>query len=128
VAHGRCELTNARGGLAGGGLAQDAFVAQNCARMGGAYTLLEKALTQAGLKFTRAEGAMFCCVDLSEYLKEPTFDAERELFQVTLTLTLPAPSPSPQPRPDGGACSPDRESDAAPLQCAVLSCCSAVVL
>lgn len=59
----------------------DAFVAQNCARMGGAYTLLEKALTQAGLKFTRAEGAMFCCVDLSEYLKEPTFDAERELFQ-----------------------------------------------
>jgi aspartate/methionine/tyrosine aminotransferase len=63
------------------GLAQDSFVAQNCARMGGAYTLLEQALTQAGLKFTRAEGAMFCCVDLSEYLKDATFEAERELFQ-----------------------------------------------
>jgi aspartate/methionine/tyrosine aminotransferase len=48
---------------------------------GGAYTLLEAALTAAGLKFTRAQGAMFCCIDLSEFLKAPTFEAERELFQ-----------------------------------------------
>jgi hypothetical protein len=46
------------------------------------YTLLESAVKAAGIPYTPAQGAMFFCINLREYLHEDTFAGERALWQV----------------------------------------------
>mmetsp|Transcript_10087 Transcript_10087/g.19020 ORF Transcript_10087/g.19020 Transcript_10087/m.19020 type:complete len:445 (-) Transcript_10087:258-1592(-) len=59
----------------------DAFMEENCRRLNASYSMIRDALVEANIPFTHAQAAMFMCIDLSAYLRENTFGAERELFE-----------------------------------------------
>jgi len=57
------------------------YLQENCRRLQAGYTLLESAVKVAGIPYTPAQGAMFFCINLREYLHEDTFAGERALWQ-----------------------------------------------
>ncbi|KAL0020463.1 hypothetical protein WJX77_007147 [Trebouxia sp. C0004] len=59
----------------------DKYLKENKRRLGSAYGTLAGALTKAGIKFTPAAGSVFCWVDLRSALSQPTWKAERQLWE-----------------------------------------------
>mmetsp|Transcript_34825 Transcript_34825/g.76136 ORF Transcript_34825/g.76136 Transcript_34825/m.76136 type:complete len:432 (-) Transcript_34825:204-1499(-) len=59
----------------------DSYLKENCRRLEAGYDALETAIKEAGIPYTPAQGAMFLCIDLRQYLREDSFEGERELFQ-----------------------------------------------
>ncbi|DBA72531.1 TPA: hypothetical protein ACH3X2_010289 [Trebouxia sp. C0005] len=59
----------------------DKYLKENKRRLGSAYDTLAGALIKAGIKFTPAAGSVFCWVDLRSALSQPTWKAERQLWE-----------------------------------------------
>eukprot|EP00667_Euglena_gracilis_P008892 EG_transcript_9019 len=78
-----------------------AYVAENNRRLRAAYHGLTAALEQHGIPYVRGHAAMFCWINLSQYLEAPKFESERALWQRLLDagvlLTPGEACHSPQP-------------------------------
>ncbi|BDA42313.1 1-aminocyclopropane-1-carboxylate synthase [Coccomyxa sp. Obi] len=64
----------------------DLYIAENLRRLDASYSALTGALDRAGIPYTPATGAIFLWVDMRKYLSEPTWQAERQLWQEVVDL------------------------------------------
>ncbi|KAK9901665.1 hypothetical protein WJX75_007319 [Coccomyxa subellipsoidea] len=62
------------------------YIAENLRRLDASYDALTAALEKADIPYTPATGAIFLWVDLRKYISEPTWQAERKLWQEVVDL------------------------------------------
>ncbi|KAI3453757.1 hypothetical protein Pfo_010420 [Paulownia fortunei] len=62
----------------------DRFISESSKRLGTRQAVLSRGLAQVGIGSLKSNAGLFCWMDLRRLLKEPTFEAEMELWRVII--------------------------------------------